>query len=342
MKLFFLLLVILSLSQYLLMEGGEGPWKQMAGAISAISRETADPPAENKPSENGQQSELGEPAPIPTPIASAEKSPSPKPAAPPGVGQIAAKAGKAPVQEKDMPTENTRPANPRLNLLTRNLNILFVGAHQQDLLAVAVYSVNYPDRYQSAAIFIPTDAFFPPERPMPGRPNKKARSLETIFQAEGPQGLAAAISEALSVELDYYISIDQRVLQEVEKFIDPIVVNEQKVELENLFTMEITPADEIIMGALLAELTRPEVFFAHLPRLVLTFRHYLETDFAINPENLWLHYKIARGVDTSAIPKIFAPTVPAPWQGQTARVVPEEWLGSALYRLTRNQMAQVN
>ena len=334
----------------------------MPGAISAITGETAAPLAEKKISGDGRHIAPAKPALIhskvpeeitaetlnrnepakPAPIPFGEISPYLKPAGPPGTGQIAAKAEKAPVKEKDMPADNARPAYPRLNLLTKNLNVLFIGANQEDLLAVAVYSVNYPDRYQSAAIFIPTNAFFPPERPMPGRPVKRARSLETIFREEGPQGLARAINQALSVELDYYISIDQRVLQEVEKFIDPIVVNEQKVELENLFTMEVTPADEIIMGALLAELTRPGVFFSSLPRLVLTYRHYLETDFAINPENLWLHYKIARGVDTRAIPKILAPTVPAPWQGQTARVVPEEWLGSALYRLTRNQMAQVN
>ncbi|MEW6662562.1 MAG: hypothetical protein ACOY9Y_14400 [Bacillota bacterium] len=340
MKRIFLLLVILSLCQFLLVEREQSHEEQIPGAVS---EETANPLADQEqPFAGGQLHDLMEPEPIPL----TGFRPSLNSAGPPGTAPIPAKGEKGPVKEPDgnLAEDEVYPDYPRLNPLTKNLNVLFIGASQQELLMAAVYSINYRDRYQSAAVFFPTDTFFPPERPVPGKPLRQARSLETIFQEEGPQGLVKAANEALSVELDYYIRIDRRVLQEVEKFINPIVVNDKKVELEDLFTMEVTPADEKIMGALLAELTRPQVYFFHLPKLVLTFWRYLETDFAINPENLWLHYKIARGVDTRAIPKILAPTVPAPWQGRTARVVPEEWLGSILYHLTNtgSKMAQAN
>jgi hypothetical protein len=250
----------------------------------------------------------------------------------------------------DNPTANlNKPAaespfrqsgTPRSNLLAQNLNVLFIGTNRQKLLTATIYSVNYRDRYQQAALVLPIGAFFPPEWAKPRMPLSQARPLANIYQQEGSSGLVRAVNESLGVEIDYFIRIDQRVLQKVADVINPIAVNDKRVEVENLFTMRATPADEQIMGALLAELTRPHVYFFHLPRIVLTSRGYLETDFAITPKNLRLHYKLIRRVDTRAVPKITIPTVPAPWLGETARVVPEDWMREVQNQISTAGLSQ--
>lgn len=254
-----------------------------------------------------------------------------EPEASPSTAQESPKAAAPPAPTPVNPHPVHQPAQlapnqPPRNRETDNLNVLFLGAEGDQLLMTAVYSINYKEDFQSGAVFFPVQTAL--DRTSP---------LESVFREVGPKALVPLLEEALSVDIAYYVRIDRRVLSEVKKFVNPIVVDGQEVELENLFTMEISPRDDRILGALLAELTRPRVYFIHLPALVLAFHRYLETDFAINPENLWLHYRIAREVDTAAIPKVVAWGTVTLQAGEPVLLIPSAWLGDIIYDLTKRE-----
>lgn len=213
------------------------------------------------------------------------------------------------------------------NQQTDNLNVLFIGADGKRLLMTSVYSINHHQtKMKSGAIFFPNHTLLQ-ETGYPG-------TLEDIFRRDGPVEIMGLLEKALEIDIAYYVRIDKAVLREVEKFIDPIYVDGEKIELENLFDMQVTPKDQEILGALMEELTKPKVYFINLPRLVAAFRKYLETDFPINPSNLVLHYRIARNVDMDHITKVVLRGTNYRWRGKIVQVVPMEILRNIVYKVT--------
>lgn len=222
-------------------------------------------------------------------------------------------------------TGAARPA-ARDNSSTTNLNVLFMGVQQGKLEVIALFSINHKDRMQAAAIFFPTATIV--------RQGQQLVTLGQIHQKQGAQALEKVLEALLAVDIAYQVQVDQRVLAEVTKFIDPIVIDDQEIPLTNLFTMELSPADEQILGALLERFTQPRVFFWHLPQMILTFGRYVSTNFSLAPANLWLHYRIARGVDTSSIPKVIIAGQSAAWEGKTVWVASGPQLKRIVYDLT--------
>lgn len=218
-----------------------------------------------------------------------------------------------------------RAAGPGLNSRTANLNVLFLGADRSQLLMASVFSINHREGFRSAALFFPVQTLLE---------GGEGVTLADLFRREGAPAVARALAERLQVDIAYYVRIDRRVLDRAARFVGPLVLDGREIPLGDLFTLEVTPADGLILGQLMAQFTRPSVYFWHLPALVLSSRGDLETDFPLTTENLWLHYRIARGVDTGFIPKQVAPGRAVRLNGKTAWRVDEEVWRDGIYRLT--------
>ncbi|MEL7568062.1 MAG: LCP family protein [Dehalobacterium sp.] len=180
--------------------------------------------------------------------------------------------------------------NKKLN----NYNIMFFGIEDQKLQMLTVYSINKENNWKSGTVFIPTDTL------VPGTENQY---LADYFYLNGPEKVMQLVENLMEININYYVKVDRNILLEVEPYFDPIYVNGKKVNLAQLFTKEITPQDEIILASLLKNLTKPSVYFGVLPKLVLTCKQYITTDFELNWTNLWIHYQIAKNIDTTAVKK---------------------------------------
>jgi hypothetical protein len=217
----------------------------------------------------------------------------------------------------------------RLNRETDNLNVLFAGIGDEELMMVALYSIDYQETWRSAAIFFPVRA----TTAFPGQ--EAEHMLYRIYQAEGVEGLVKALEEKLEVKINYYIEVDRKILIRVAEIIDPIYVEGEAVDITNLFDMEVTPHDDYILGELVKQFRKPAVYFFALPELFFSFRRYISTDFAITPSNLYLHFKVARGIDPSLLTK----TIVSGWdyyhRGEWIRVIPEDVWKNIVYRLTK-------
>ncbi len=213
--------------------------------------------------------------------------------------------------------------NPHLNKTTDNLNVLFIGVESQELKMVTVYSIDISGSYKSGAVFFPVNTYL------------KGSTLENHFQDNGVSYIQKLLEDELEIDISYYVTMDKKILSEVKTFIDPIVVDNKVIDIENLFTMKVTPRDEEILGKLMEQLTKPQVYFLQLPKLVFVFRKYMETDFRPNLTNLKQHFKIARNIDTSGIIKVIAGGRKVAVVDGTVWIVPDTILKNIVYQVTK-------
>lgn len=195
------------------------------------------------------------------------------------------------------------PANPReLNITPvthhnkelTNYNIMFFGIEDNKLQMLTVYSINKDNNWKSGTVFIPTNTLVP---------GTEDQSIEDYFYKNGPEKIRELVENAMEIHISYFVKVDRNLLLEVEPYLEPIYIDGEKVNIAQLFTKEITPEDEKILASLLKSLTQPSVYFGILPKLILTCKQYITTDFEMNWTNLWMHFQIAKNIDTTSVTK---------------------------------------
>ena len=222
-----------------------------------------------------------------------------------------------------------------LNAQTDNLNVLFIGVAEEELLMVSLYSIDYRDTWGSAAIFFPTRTVA-----AGSRASSSLATLGDIYQQGGVEALTDALEEKLRLEIDYHIRVDRQVLKRVAEIIDPIYVEGEEVDIHNLFDMEVTPHDDYILGELVKRLRQPSVYFFSLPELFISFRRHISTDFAITPSNLYLHYQIARQIRPELVHKTILTGNSYYHQGRLVQELPEEVWSNVVYNTTSIQISE--
>ena len=213
----------------------------------------------------------------------------------------------------------------RQNRLTDNVNVLFIGVDKGKLLACSVFTINYQDKYQAGAVFVPTYSKAP----------KYKYTFGEIYEKVGVEGLRRVLEKEMEVDISLYYSIERELLKQLETYIDPIYIDDRKVELYNLFTMAVSPQDEQILGALTRELLKPGVFFTKLPRLLLDATKYIKRDFKVTFQNLKFHYNNIVNLDTHNIKKVVLPVSQKMSGSKTYYEVDEYALKNGIYEISR-------
>ena len=206
--------------------------------------------------------------------------------------------------EEDDKLEVPKPVQKKQrNNQTDNLNILFVGADRDRLLMTAIYSINYKgknENFKSGSVFFPLN--------MQVIYDGKNYTLRELFENWGKDDytrvMVKVLEELMEINIAYHVIIDKAILIEAGKIIEPIVVDGQEINLEDIFEMPPSDKDEVILGQLMKQFTSPSTFFSQIPALVLRSSRYIKTDFPLTPENLWLHFRIARNVNMDEIDKV--------------------------------------
>jgi len=239
------------------------------------------------------------------------------------------------IQNYQKPSQNSqfkiqndkKPAQSfkRQNRLTDNVNVLFIGVDKGKLLACSVFTINYQDKYQAGAVFVPTYSKAP----------KYKYTFGEIYEKVGVEGLRRVLEKEMEVDISLYYSIERELLKQLETYIDPIYIDDRKVELYNLFTMAVSPQDEQILGALTRELLKPGVFFTKLPRLLLDATKYIKTDFKVTFQNLKFHYNNIVNLDTHNIKKVVLPVSQKMSGSKTYYEVDEYALKNGIYEISR-------
>ncbi|KUO51310.1 MAG: hypothetical protein APF76_17685 [Desulfitibacter sp. BRH_c19] len=210
---------------------------------------------------------------------------------------------KFPVQFKPPADPIKQKPLPKRNKETDNLNILFIGADKDKLLMTAIYSIDYKDKKEnlkSGSVFFHNNTYI--------EYNGQRYTLQGLYKQHSEKDygymLVDILEELLEIEIAYHVHMDKAVLKEANKILDPIIVDDQRINLEDIFEMPATDQDQAVLGQLMEQFTRPTTYFYKLPALVIKSSRYIDTDFPLTPENLLLHFRIARGVNMDDIEKI--------------------------------------
>ncbi|WP_028309781.1 hypothetical protein [Desulfitibacter alkalitolerans] len=234
--------------------------------------------------------------------------------------------------KREQPFEQARPketaeehkhlAHQQRNSKTDNLNILFIGADRDGLLMTAIYSINYKgkkENFKSGSVFFPGN--------MQIIYDGKTYLLQELFKDLGKDDysriMVNILEQLMDIHIAYHVIIDKAVLTEAEKILDPIIVDGTRINLEDIFEMPASDKDKTVLGQLMEQFTRPTAFFYKLPALVIKSSRHIKTDFPLTPENLWLHFRIARDVNREEIDKVILD-----------KNIPEDILKDIIYRIT--------
>lgn len=164
---------------------------------------------------------------------------------------------------------------------------------------------------RAIAVFVPTNSL------VSGHQDQgRVMRLADLYREFGVPAVRGAVETLLGIKTHFYVHIEQAILPEAERILGPLDVDGEKIPLSKLFTLEPSPKDHRILGALAQKLSHPGSYFAYLPHLVIVASKYVATDFIPTPTNLWLYFQVAAAVDATSIPKILIRGQPAQVRGQ--------------------------
>lgn len=180
----------------------------------------------------------------------------------------------------------------RLNSQTKNTNILCLGVADKKLEMISIYSINRSNK-KSAGIFLPTRTSL--------RINGELLSLADIYYKYGVLTLKNALNQSLLVDIPYHMVADKGGLIELSELIGPLYVENEEIDIPNLFVRPTSEKDDAILQSLANEVTTPKMIL-QIPKLIRIFINNVQSDIGLG--DLWELYQVFSKLDHSELGKI--------------------------------------
>ncbi|KJS85454.1 MAG: hypothetical protein JM58_08415 [Peptococcaceae bacterium BICA1-8] len=195
-----------------------------------------------------------------------------------------------------------------LNKETKNTNILCLGVADKALEMISIYSIN-KDNKKSAGIFLPTRTSL--------KVNGELLTLKEIYQKHGVLTLKKIISQCLEVDIPYHMVADNQGLVELSELIGPLYVENESINIPNLFVRPVSDKDDEILQSLAEKITQPKMLL-QVPKLIKIFITNVESDIGVT--GLWDLYSVFKNLNHSELSKIVL------WGEKMELATQEYWL----------------
>ena len=179
-----------------------------------------------------------------------------------------------------------------LNKETKNTNILCLGVADKALEMISIYSIN-KDNKKSAGIFLPTRTSL--------KVNGELLTLKEIYQKHGVLNLKKIISQCLEVNIPYHMIADKQGLVELSELIGPLYVENENINIPNLFVRPVSDKDDEILQSLAEKIVQPKMLL-QVPKLIKIFIANVESDIGVT--GLWDLYSVFKNLNHSELSKI--------------------------------------
>ncbi|NLT94386.1 MAG: hypothetical protein GXW85_02455 [Clostridia bacterium] len=179
-----------------------------------------------------------------------------------------------------------------LNRKTQNTNILCLGIADNKLEMISIYSINKTNK-KSAGIFFPTHINI--------RVNGEMLSLKEIYLKYGVDNLKKILSQCLEVNIPYHMVADKKGLVELSELIGPLYVENENIDIPNLFVRPVSSKDDAILQSLAEKVTQPKMLL-QIPKLIKIFIANVQSDIGVS--GLWDLYRVFKDLDHSEISKV--------------------------------------
>ncbi|MFZ7104764.1 MAG: hypothetical protein ACOWWO_19180 [Peptococcaceae bacterium] len=194
-------------------------------------------------------------------------------------------------QREKKKTEPPQTDN-HLNRKTNNTNILCLGVADHNLEMISVYSINKENR-KSAGVFLPTRTTL--------KVNGEMFSLQEIYHKYGVRDLKKIVSQCLEVDIPYHMVADKQGLVELSELIGPLYVENENIDIPDLFVRPTSDKDDKILQSLADRITQPKMIL-QVPKLIKIFIANVESDIGVS--GLWELYKVFGTLNHAQLAKI--------------------------------------
>lgn len=205
---------------------------------------------------------------------------------------------------------------------TANYNCLAIGVNDNDIEMISLYSINNSNG-RAVSIFFPINTII--------RVDAKHTQLQDILKEKGIDNLIKITEKELDVKIANYVIIKKTGMKEFAKLIGTIYVNNKQVDLENLFTINVSSEDEEIIRTITKELTKPSRVL-QIPSMIKIMWNYVDTDFTIS--QVWNVYKMMKNIDLTTVKKKILWGSPLMFKGEVYTIIPERDWRNVVWEMT--------
>ncbi|SMB88271.1 Anionic cell wall polymer biosynthesis enzyme, LytR-Cps2A-Psr (LCP) family [Desulfonispora thiosulfatigenes DSM 11270] len=208
-----------------------------------------------------------------------------------------------------------------LNKKTDNTNLIVLGVDQNRLKFVSVYSINQKNK-KSAGVFLPTKTGL--------NVNGQLLSLEKIHKKYGAESLKNLISKTMEISIPYYMEVDKQGLVDLSKIIGPVYIEDENVDVPNLFNQSPSSGDDAILQGVAKEVTKTKI--SDYPKLLGIFKENVKSDLGV--KGAYSLYKIFKNLNHAELSKVILGGEKIKRDGQTLIIVePYDW-HNMVYQMT--------
>lgn len=179
-----------------------------------------------------------------------------------------------------------------LNQETDNTNILCLGIADNQLEMISIYSINKSNK-KSAGIFLPTKISI--------KVNNELLTLRQVYSKYGIKNLKKILAQCLEVNIPYHMVVDKQGLIELSELIGPLYVENENIDIPNLFVKPVSEKDDLILQSLAKKITQPKMVL-QMPKLIKIFINNVQSDIGIS--GLWDLYDVFKNLNHSQLTKI--------------------------------------
>ncbi|MFZ5943903.1 MAG: hypothetical protein ACOYVD_07315 [Bacillota bacterium] len=220
-------------------------------------------------------------------------------------------------------TEKIVREDKHLNKQSNNTNILCLGVADGNLEMISVYSINKANR-KSAGIFLPTRTTL--------KVNNQMLSLREVYSQYGINNLKKILSQCLEIDLPYHMVADQKGLVELSELIGPLYVENENIDIPNLFVRPVSDKDDEILQSLAEKIAQPKMVL-QVPKLISIFIANVQSDIGVS--GLWDLYKVFSNLNHSQLYKTVLWGEKVEMAGKTYWLIdPYDW-HNVVYEMTQ-------
>lgn len=179
-----------------------------------------------------------------------------------------------------------------LNKQTNNTNILCLGVTDKQLEMISIYSINKENK-KSAGIFLPTYVSL--------KVNGELLTLKEIYNQMGVVNLKKILSQCFEIDIPYHMVVDRQGLVELSEVLGPIYVENESIDIPNLFVKPVSDKDDAILQEMAQKISQPKML-VQVPKLIKIFINNVESDIGVSA--LWDLYRVFRNLNHSQLAKI--------------------------------------
>lgn len=231
------------------------------------------------------------------------------------------KKGKSDPNEKNT-TQTSAKKDKHLNKKTDNTNLVILGVDKNELEVISIYSINERNK-KSAGVFLSTQTAL--------KVGRDLLSLEDIYNKYGARSLKNLISKTMEIDIPYYMEVDKRGLVELSDIIGSVYVDEENVDVPNLFTKSPSSGDDAILQGLAKEVTKVKI--RDYPKLLAIFKNNVQSDLGV--QGVYSLYKIFKNLNHAELSKIVLGGEKIEKKGERLIIVaPYDW-HNMIYQMTQ-------